>query len=129
MPEIKSTFIKGRMNLDLDERLVPNGEYKEALNIQVSTSDNSDVGSVKNILGNQNLSNFTTEDGVVGELICIGSISDEKNNKLYWLIVDVNNFAIGQSVDASSAIVEYDVSTRSVKPIVVDTLNTVLEFN
>ena len=129
MPEIKSTFIKGRMNLDLDERLVPNGEYKEALNIQVSTSDDSDVGSVKNILGNQNLSNFTTEDGVVGELICIGSISDEKNNKLYWFVVDVNNFAIGQSVDVSSAIIEYDVNARLVRPVVVDTSNTVLEFN
>ena len=129
MPEIKSTFIKGRMNLDLDERLVPNGEYKEALNIQVSTSDDSDVGSVKNILGNQNLSNFTTEDGVGGELICIGAISDEKNNKLYWFVVDVNNFAIGQSVDVSSAIIEYDVNARLVRPVVVDTSNTVLEFN
>ena len=52
MPEIKNTFTKGKMNLDLDERLVPKGEYKEALNIQVSTSDESDVGSVQNVLGN-----------------------------------------------------------------------------
>ena len=39
------------MNLDLDERIIPNGQYKEALNVQVSTSEDSDVGTVQNILG------------------------------------------------------------------------------
>jgi len=60
MPEIKNTFTKGKMNLDLDERLVPNGEYKEALNIQVSTSDDSDIGSAQNILGNTSLETIIT---------------------------------------------------------------------
>ena len=39
MPEIKNTFLKGKMNKDLDERLIPNGEYRDALNIKVSTSE------------------------------------------------------------------------------------------
>ena len=30
MPELKNTFLKGRMNRDLDERLVPSGEYRLA---------------------------------------------------------------------------------------------------
>ena len=37
------------MNKDLDERLVPNGEYRDAQNIEVVTSEGSDVGSVQNI--------------------------------------------------------------------------------
>ncbi len=41
------------MNTDLDERLVPKGEYREAQNIFVSTSDSSDVGAVENIKGNK----------------------------------------------------------------------------
>ena len=53
MPEIKQIFSAGRMNKDLDERLVPNGEYRDALNIQVSTSDGSNVSSVQNILSNK----------------------------------------------------------------------------
>ena len=53
MPEIKHQFTKGKMNKDLDERLVPNGEYRDAMNIQVSTSEDSDVGTVQNILGNR----------------------------------------------------------------------------
>ena len=43
MPELKHSFQKGRMNKDLDERLVPNGEYIDAMNIEVSTSEPSDV--------------------------------------------------------------------------------------
>jgi hypothetical protein len=52
MPEIKNQFTSGKMNKDLDERLVPNGEYRDAMNIQVSTSEGSDVGTIQNILGN-----------------------------------------------------------------------------
>ena len=43
MPEIKNQFTGGKMNKDLDERLVPKGEYRDAMNIQVSTSEDSEV--------------------------------------------------------------------------------------
>ena len=49
MSEIKHTFQAGKMNKDLDERLVPNGEYRHAENIQVRTTDGSDVGTIQNI--------------------------------------------------------------------------------
>ena len=46
MPELKRLFTSGKMNKDLDERLVPNGQYRDAQNIQVSTSESSDVGAI-----------------------------------------------------------------------------------
>jgi len=52
MAEIKRTFSAGSMEKDIDERLVPNGKYREALNISVATSEASDVGAAQNILGN-----------------------------------------------------------------------------
>jgi rRNA processing protein Gar1 len=52
MSEIKKQFTGGKMNKDVDERLVPTGEYRDAMNIQVSTSEGSDVGTIQNILGN-----------------------------------------------------------------------------
>ena len=52
MAELKHNFVKGRMNKDFDERLVPNGEYRDALNIEVSTSEDDNVGAVQNIKGN-----------------------------------------------------------------------------
>ena len=52
MAELKRLFNQGRMNKDLDERLIPNGEYRDALNIQVDTSESGEVGTVQNVLGN-----------------------------------------------------------------------------
>ena len=45
MAEIKHQFTGGKMNKDLDERLVPNGQYRDAMNMQVSTSESSEVGT------------------------------------------------------------------------------------
>ena len=87
MPEIKHQFSSGRMNLDLDERLVPNGEYKEAFNIQVSSSEGSNVGVLQNLLSNQEVKGQS--GGVRNKLFtysCIGSVSDEKNDTLYWFV-------------------------------------------
>ena len=33
MPEIKNAFTQGRMNKDLDERLIPRGQYRDAMNV------------------------------------------------------------------------------------------------
>lgn len=52
MPELKNTFQGGKMDKDKDERILPNGQYREALNISVATSEDSDVGAAQNILGN-----------------------------------------------------------------------------
>ena len=88
MPEIKHNFTKGRMNKDLDERLIPNGEYRDAMNIQVSTSEGGEVGTVQNILGN---SIVPGQEFISDDSTCVGSISDEKNDKLYWFVLSNNN--------------------------------------
>ena len=54
MAEIKHDFTAGKMNKDLDERLVRNGEYRDAMNIQVRTTDGGgdgigDAGVVQNL--------------------------------------------------------------------------------
>ena len=38
MPEIKHTFTGGKMNKDLDERLVPNGEYRDVRVLDSNTA-------------------------------------------------------------------------------------------
>ena len=84
MPEIKRNFTKGKMNKDLDERLVPLGEYRHAENIQVSTSEGSDVGAIQTTMGNINLSSIPG----LSNAFCVGSIADEKNDKLLDIIND-----------------------------------------
>jgi hypothetical protein len=83
MAEIKNQFTSGKMNKDLDERIIPTGEYRDAMNIQVSTSEGSDVGTIQNILGNS----IVPGQGFIPEgAYCVGSIADEKNDKLYYFI-------------------------------------------
>jgi len=94
MPEMKRNFTKGKMNKDLDERLVPPGEYRDAMNIQVSTSDESDVGTVQNILGNFpgcTYNNAVSPNPIPEYSTTVGSISDEKNDTLYWLVAGFSN--------------------------------------
>ena len=105
MPEIKNTFLQGKMNKDLDERLVPNGQYRDAWNIEVSTSEGSDVGAVKNILGNKRIDNV-----IPSGFKCVGSIANEKTNKLYWFI----------SSYEKDAIIEHDIINDKVEPVIVD---------
>ena len=52
MSEIKHNFTGGKMNKDLDERLVKNGEYRHAMNVQVRNTDGDASGTVQNIQGN-----------------------------------------------------------------------------
>ena len=50
--ELKKTFLGGKMNKDLDQRLLSGGQYSDALNISIDTSEGSNIGSICNFLGN-----------------------------------------------------------------------------
>ena len=60
MPKITNTFLKSKMNKDLDSRILPSGEYRDAQNLQISRSQGSEVGEFENISGNTELRNLYT---------------------------------------------------------------------
>ena len=105
MPELNQNFIKGRMNKDLDERLVPNGEYRDAWNIEASTSEGSNVGTVQTLVG-------STAKGTSTRGSCVGSIANEKTNKIYYLV--------SNHEDNRDCIIEYDADTETEQAVVVD---------
>ena len=115
MPEIKHNFTAGKMNKDLDKRLIPNGEYRDAMNIQVSTSEDGGVGTVQNILGNSLINNPIT---LTVNAVCIASIADEKNDTIYYFIHD----------DTKDYILQH-IKNLSLKPVFVDTTGDVLGFS
>ena len=81
MPEIKHQFTGGKMDKDTDERLVKNGEYRDAMNIQVATSEGSDVATAQNILGNIRVGNVGFANATV-----VAALADEKVDTLYWFV-------------------------------------------
>ena len=127
MPEIKYNFLQGKMNKDLDERLVPNGQYRDALNIKISTSDNDDIGTAQNIKGNTLIDSNLPTNSVV-----VGSIADEKNNSLYWFVSQPETtlsdftFSSSQPTINKDLILEYNGTTMT--PVFVDMYSVMLSM-
>ena len=55
MPITTTNFIRGRMNKSVDERLLPPGEYIDALNVRLGSTETTEIGAVENSKGNTQL--------------------------------------------------------------------------
>ena len=87
MAIFKNLFIKSKMNKDLDDRLLPQGEYRDAENIQVSKSEGEDVGALENVLGNNKFIDFTDITSNTA-IQCIGYLVSEVNSCFYFFLTD-----------------------------------------
>ena len=119
MPEIKRLFNASRMNRDLDEKMLKPGEYREALNINVSKSESSDIGSVENILGNKLI-----VDTGISNAKTIGQYRDNGDEKIYYFIT--NNDSYNHINSGSHQIIEYDQKANK-STIIVN--STALNFH
>ena len=123
MAEVKNAFIKSKMNKDLDDRLLPNGEYRDALNVQVSKSEASDVGALENVLGN-NFNPKTDFGAIVSatDIKCIGFFVDEFRNDVYSFFTNYTDIsssnAIAYSPDAKNFIFKHNLSTLDTRVLV-----------
>ena len=112
MGELKHGFGAAKMNKDADERIVPNGEYRDALNIEIVTSEGSDTGAMQTLLGNNKITNSQITAVISPNAKCVGSVADEKNNNLYYFIADNENY--------TDYIFQYNSDTGNLRPVVVD---------
>ena len=111
MAEVKNAFIKSKMNLDLDARLVPQGEYRQGFNIQVSKSEGDDVGALENVLGNELLPQGDFQAlTTINNLQVIGHITNPANDTVYLFLT--NNTGISYDPSATNLIYSYNVSTK-----------------
>jgi hypothetical protein len=115
MPELKNLFIKGKMNKDLDERLVPQGEYRDAQNIDVAFSEGSNVGAIEPIMGHTGQSGYFYN---LTDAHCVGSVTDTENDKAYALVYS----------PSINIIVEYDIIANT-KQIVLADEGSILDFS
>lgn len=111
MAEVKNNFLGAKMNKDIDDRILPKNEYRNAINLQINKSENSDVGSLQNVLGNELVVDFNTLTGS-GGLECIGYFADTANNRVFLFLTNYNDTSATGTYwkDAKNYIYEYDVS-------------------
>jgi hypothetical protein len=140
MAKIVKTFQEGKMNKDLDERLIPNGEYRDAMNIEVSTSDGSDAGVIQFVRGNRKIESYDeTHDpfvvttyqnqaGAISKSRIVGSISDDKNNDAYFFIasppdkneINTVEVPVGEPRVFKDMIIRYNSKNKKLYPVVTD---------
>lgn len=126
------------MNQDLDDRLIPSGEYREGINIQVSKSEGADVGALQNVLGNKKAVDFRVITGV-NDLVTIGQFTDATNNVIYVFLTNYTDpnpsFQPTYSSSAKNFIYSYNVLNGDTAKLVegsflnFSTTNTVYGVN
>jgi hypothetical protein len=134
MANFTRNFIRGRMNKVVDERLIPDGEYIDAMNIRMGSTENSEIGVIENTKGNEALTALSYTDGTLlsDDAVCIGAIDDSANETLYWFVHDPN-FSVG-ATGKLDLIVSYNVLTDILTYHVISIddgggVNTTLNFN
>ena len=92
MAEVKNNFLGAKMNKDVDPRIIPPGEYRNALNLQINKSEGSNVGDLQTSLGNEIAVDFKliTGNSLNVNFQCIGSYADEKSNTIIFFFTDYN---------------------------------------
>ena len=118
--EIKKNFVGGAMNKDLDERLVPQGYYRDAHNVEIVTSEGSNVGVAQNISGNKKHATIDHTANAVYNVpttsTCVASISSDDRDKIYYFVSagDTNNSNAEPAI-CKDYVLEYDVITEKTK--------------
>ena len=136
MANLKRHFISGRMNKSVDERLVPNGEYIDAMNVRLGSTEASDIGSVENSKGNTQITTLKYNSTALSpNARCIGAYEDSANETIYWFIHDSSFTGAGAGGTGKlDMIVSMNVNTEVITYHVISvkngsTTNTTLNFN
>ena len=122
MAELKRNFSGGKMNKVMDERVLPAGQYRDANNVQVMTSDGSDVGSLQTLLGNTNVTEdtvYTFIDPTISKVVGVKSLPEE--DKVYFMVysgADVAAVPVG--TPQKDYIVEYNTVKKTTDFVFVD---------
>jgi hypothetical protein len=134
MANITRNFIAGRMNKSVDERLIPNGEYIDALNVRMGSTEQSEIGVIENIKGNLPLTSLSYVDGtpLSSDAKCIGAFEDGERETIYWFVHDPN-FPVG-ATGKLDLIVSFNVLTGILTYHIISIddkghANTTLNFN
>jgi hypothetical protein len=133
MPKFTRNFTAGKMNKTFDERVVPNGEYIDAMNIRMGSTENSEFGVIENTKGNISLTTLKFQNTLLSvDARCIGAYEDGSIETIYWFVHDPS-FTLGNT-GKLDLIVSFNTNTFSLTyhVITIDNgsgVDTTLNFN
>jgi hypothetical protein len=108
-------FIAGKMNKDYDERVIPSGQYVDAMNIRMGSTENNSVGAVENTKGNIKLTTLSYNGAPLSnDAKCIGVYEDGGTETIYWFVCDPGNVDLVLSFNTNNNVLVYHVISTSV---------------
>jgi hypothetical protein len=108
-------FIAGKMNKDYDERVLPSGQYIDAMNIRMGSTENNSIGAVENTKGNEKLTSLLYNGSpLTNNAKCIGVYEDGGRETIYWFVCDPGNVDLVVSFNTNNNILTYHVISTSV---------------
>ena len=108
-------FIAGKMNKDYDERVIPSGQYVDAMNIRMGSTENNSVGAVENTKGNEKLTTLSYNGLPLStQAKCIGVYEDGGTETIYWFVCDPGNVDLVVSFNTNHNVLVYHVISTSV---------------
>ena len=126
MPITTTNFILGKMNKSVDERILPKGQYIDALNIRLGSTEATEIGAVENSKGNELIASIEYGGQALSSSAkCIGAYEDGMRETIYWFIHDKTNQVAPEG--KVSLIVSYNTSQQTLQYHVIST--SVLNFN
>ncbi len=131
MANVQNSFIKSKLNKDLDARLLPNGEYRDAKNVQVSRSEGANVGSLENVLGNKELKSFESLTGE-DDMVCIGKLVSDSTSEVYLFLTsntDPNPGQLQYTPDSKNYIIVYNSSLSTSSSVRILVKGSFLNFS
>ena len=102
-------FLAGKMNKDFDERVVPPGQYIDALNIRIGSSEGNSIGALENSKGNTKLTQLQYNGVPLVGAVCIGAIEDGSKETLYWFITKPGVVDMIVSYNTNNSILQYNL--------------------
>jgi len=101
--QITNTFLKSKMNKDLDDRILPNGEYRDARNISVGRSEDNDVGALENIIGN----NLIASTDIGNGFTIIGVLGNNSTDEIFVFLTNYTDPSPTNPTNAPSSSKHY----------------------
>jgi hypothetical protein len=133
MANFTRNFIAGKMNKTFDERVVPDGEYIDAMNVRMGSTEKSEAGVIENTNGNLPLTVLSYAGNQLStDARCIGAINDSARETLYWFVHD-SNFT-KSNTNKIDLVVSFNMVSQALTYHIVSMddgggINTTLNFN
>ena len=134
MANLTRNFNAGKMNKVVDERLVPDGQYIDALNVRMGSTEEKSIGAIENTKGNLKLTSLVYIDGtpLSTDARAIGAFEDGSLETVYWFVHDPS-FTVG-TTGKLDLVVSFNILTNILTYHVISIdngggVNTTLNFN